>query len=84
MIPRIESAMRSPARPFRSRSRTMVICFQLYLHQIRLPCAIGEGFVPVSERRTRLFCLSEFPGNNYYCLRIHKGTLEPKKFLSGS
>jgi|SRR5712664_764021 len=30
-----------------------------------------------SERRTRLFVMSEFPGKNNYCPKILKGNLEP-------
>ena len=38
----------------------------------------------MSERRTRLCVLSEFPGENYYSLKILKGDIEPRRNLPGS
>ncbi len=38
----------------------------------------------MSERRTRLCLLSEFPGKNYYSLKIIKGNPEPRQNTRGS
>src|SRR5438309_11230819 len=58
--------------------------FQFYFYRSRFPCAIGSGSVQCRSEEPDSDCLSEFPGENYYSLKILKGNIEPRRYSPGS
>src|SRR5437879_13602563 len=58
--------------------------FQSYFCRSRYPCAIDEGSFQCRSEEPDSVCLSEFPGENYYSLKILKGNIEPRRYSPGS
>jgi len=70
-----ESATNSNGNPIFFR-----VCSTLILFQSCLVGSVSLGDqrgIRSGSQRTRLFLMSEFPGNIHYCLKIHKGSFEP-------
>src|SRR5213083_2612228 len=59
-------------------------CSNPIFYRSRFPYTIGEGSVQCRSEEPDSVCLSEFPGENYYSLKILKGNVEPRRNSHGS